>query len=600
MLAARGGVALLVGLLAACEPSEVPSGPTTRPTFASAFLQQPTAEQPKDLPDLEFELPPEARVIDTSAAELADALRRSGGRAFVILKNAAGSYARSQRRFTPDQMSVGRIVPRGIRSAISARAVDAALAEVEARGGRIVNYYAALGIARVLVDPARTADLLSNPWIDSVDPEIGTMDIAAMPITSHSNAAWFAQQTPWGIDSTRAPAAWPLGVVGLGSKVLIADQGHFQGHEDLPFVANSHCFGVFGGCNDDPVVSHGTHVMGIAGAVSNALGVVGMAPGITGNGFWVWGVCDEVPLNAGGQGCTYAEQFNMLNWAVTNLTPRGVINMSYSGIGFHPTVALGIAAAGAAGIVMVAAVGNEGTNVLRYPAAYAEVIGVAGIRQNLTFPFLDNTPCSNAFDAGPGSSFGSDVDFVAAWDALSTIAGNQYAGPAAGWCGTSMATPHVTGLVALLRGQDPNLSTSGVYSKMKLTAKDLGPAGWDEKYGFGLIRANLAVGLTPPAIVATTLSQKPRLTWNAIPFATEYRIYRRVTPTLAPNWALWATKTTTSYTDTQTPVSSFYGYNSYPAGQTIGVSYYVVAFADGVESGYGQYATYIPIGTPPF
>lgn len=104
---------------------------------------------------------------------------------------------------------------------------------------------------------------------------------------------------------------------------------------------------------------------------------------------------------------------------------------------------------------------------------------------------------------------------------------------------------------------------------MRMTAQDLGPAGWDDHFGFGMIRARLALGLAAPSITASIVNSKPKLTWNAIPIATEYRIYRRVTPTLAWEWTLWAVRTTTSYTDPSTPVSSFYAYNTYPGQQPL-------------------------------
>lgn len=231
------------------------------------------------------------------------------------------------------------------------------------------------------------------------------------------------------------------------------------------------------------------------------------------------------------------------------------------------------------------------------------MIGVSGVLSSKQFPLADNAPCSNQGDPAPGSGFGPHVDLAAPWDAVSTVAGNQYAGPApppsVQWCGTSMAAPHVAGAVALLRAHNPNLDPSGVFTRLTMTAEDLGPAGWDVNFGAGMVRVHLAIGLLPPSTTAAVVSAKPKLTWTPVPFATEYRIYRRVTPFLAPTWTLWATRTGLSYTDVGTPVSSFYGYNTYPS-PAIGVSYYVTAFAGGSEAGMGNFATFVPIGTPPY
>ena len=159
-----------------------------------------------------------------------------------------------------------------------------------------------------------------------------------------------------------------------------------------------------------------------------------------------------------------------------------------------------------------------------------------------------------------------------------------------------MAAPHVAALAALLRTRYPSLNASGIYYRMRDTAEPLGPVGWDDHYGFGLVRSHLAVAFERPVVTPTIVSGKPRLTWSAVPFATEYRVYRRVTPSACPQWALWATRTTPSYTDNTTPVASFYGYDDQPS-QTA-VSYYVTAVAEGVETVYYQYMTYLPVGTP--
>jgi hypothetical protein len=63
---------------------------------------------------------------------------------------------------------------------------------------------------------------------------------------------------------------------------------------------------------------------------------------------------------------------------------------------------------------------------------------------------------------------------------------------------------------------------------------------------------------------------------------------------------LWDVTISTSYTDGATKVSSFYGYGTFPPNPEVGVGYYVEAFVDGARSGYGVFATYIPIGEPPY
>jgi subtilisin len=506
--------------------------------------------------------------------ELEKRLDQTGPRAIVRVKDSVADRSTQRTVVRRDDTDPTRIVPKGVLAALSAQAADRALAAIETLGIQIIRYYDRFGMAWVAV-PAGAADPLSrSPFVDFVSPE--------------ATAQLLAQTTPWGIDSIKAPLAWAY-TTGAGAKLLIIDQGHDQGHEDLPFIAATHCFGGFGGCDNDEE-AHGAHVFGIAAALNNSLGVVGVAPGIGAASIWIWGACQF------GFGCPYGEIVAALNWAAGNLTPRGVINMSFSGPD-DQAQATAIAGTYAADIVVVAAAGNQGDNAPQYPAATANVIGVAGMLQNKTFPLNDNAPCPNADDPHPGSSWGAHVDLAAPWDALSTVANNQYAGPEAGWCGTSMAAPHVAGLAVLIRAYNPSLSAFNVFERLRWTARDLGTYGRDDYFGWGMAR-HLAVGYSSPVITATVSAGKPRLTWPAVPFATSYQIWRWVTPQ-APTAVLWATVTGTSYTDYSTKVTSFYGYNTFPSPPAVSVSYQVKAMAEELAWA-SAYATFLPNGTPPY
>ena len=593
-------VLLLVtaALLSACDR---PAGLEPYQPQFSAFLQARGAPAVRDLPALQFDLPPAERPWEVSPDRLIVEIEAGQGRAFLILKDSVNVPSRQAQASAVDRMSSGRVVRRGLRGALDKASVDRALASIERAGAEVIRFYEWLGVVDVSLSRASATALLTNPWIDQIEPLPRKVDqLDYLRSAGAESIGMFAQSTPWGIQTVGAPLAWSIGATGSGVRLLVVDQGHFQGHEDLAFVPNANCFGAYGGCDDHPVISHGTHVLGIATARNNGIGVVGMAPALTGTNTFVWGGCQEPP---GLDGCPHAEQLAALNWAVGNLGPNGVVNMSLGGPEFNLPVSLATASANAVGIVIVASAGNHGTNAVRYPAGYSNVIGVSGMLSSKAFPLNDNAPCSNTFDADPGSGYGPHVDLAAPWDAVSTVGNNQYAGPAplpaVQWCGTSMAAPHVAGAVALIRSISPNLDPSNVFTRLTSTAEDLGPAGWDLQFGAGMVRAHLAAGLLPPAMTASVVNSKPKLTWTAVPFATEYRINRRVTPFLAPTWVLWATRTGTTYTDTSTPVSSFYGYNTYPSPD-VGVSYYVTAYASGSEAGFGNFATFVPIGTPPY
>lgn len=138
-------------------------------------------------------------------------------------------------------------------------------------------------------------------------------------------------------------------------------------------------------------------------------------------------------------------------------------------------------------ITIVAAASNEGADSPSYPAAYDEVIAVGAIDQNDLVPDWSNR---NPEVAAPG------VDILSTYpdDTYETLSG------------TSMATPHVSGTVALIQaarlqnglpilppGMEDYLTTDSIRGILYSTADDLGNSGYDSLYGYGVVRADLAV-----------------------------------------------------------------------------------------------------------
>jgi subtilisin family serine protease len=134
-----------------------------------------------------------------------------------------------------------------------------------------------------------------------------------------------------------------------------------------------------------------------------------------------------------------------------------------------------IIAAREAGIVIVAAAGNSAGPV-EYPGAYPEVIAVAA---------------TNSADAvGSFSCFGPEIDLAAPGVSIfSTVKGGGYAT----YSGTSMASPHVAGVAALVLATS-SMSPDSLKTRLQATAFDLGVDGWDSSYGYGLIDALKATG----------------------------------------------------------------------------------------------------------
>jgi len=293
--------------------------------------------------------------------------------------------------------------------------------------------------------------------------------------------------------------------------VLVIDTGYDRGHEDLPYGWTSHCGGSWGGCNDGEPIPHGSHVSGIAVAKSNGVGVVGGAYGVYSSDFYSWGACSS----ATGV-CTASDVIAGLNQAVA--WDVDVVNMSLRllhSAGLENAVAV----VRDNNIVQVAAAGNEGIWDVTFPAAYIGVIGVSGVGTNKQFATAAVSPCPDEMDAG--SSYGSHVDLSAPYWALSTVPGNNYEDedPPGYWCGTSMATPHVTAAVALIRGLKPTLPNYQVELALFISADDRGAPGHDALYGYGVLDAAAAVQPLLPLTVTiegpTSVRPWEFCTWQA-------------------------------------------------------------------------------------
>ena len=202
-----------------------------------------------------------------------------------------------------------------------------------------------------------------------------------------------------------------------------------------------------------------------------------------------------------------------------------VVNMSLGGTRNHQPLADAIALLRASGVTIVAAAGNfqeSSPNSPIYPASYPGVIAVANTR-------VDNS-------IAPSSSNGSWVDIAApgtnifsTWEAQDPqITFNGQAGNYNSISGTSMASPIVTGLVALMKSVRADLTPDEVEALLKGTATDLGSSGPDPQFGSGLINAAAAVNAAaayvrpvppappagPPAPPADTIA--PKVTTNGL------------------------------------------------------------------------------------
>lgn len=280
-------------------------------------------------------------------------------------------------------------------------------------------------------------------------------------------------EIPYGVEQLKAPKMWRQKELGEGCVVCILDTGIDRNHPDLKDqIIDGKNF-----CDDaaeteyDDKNGHGTHVAGIIAAAENDSGVVGVAPKAK--------LLIGRVLDANGSG-SYQAIINGLMWAASWQGPNGervrVINMSLGGPEDDPNLHTAVLEAVSKGILVVVASGNEGddneaTYELGYPALYNECVTVAACDENKKLAYFSNNNLQ--------------VDIIAAGvNVLSTYPTSSYARLS----GTSMATPHISGALALIINWGEKffkreLTESEIYALLAKSAKTIGYQTSSEGHG---------------------------------------------------------------------------------------------------------------------
>jgi thermitase len=291
----------------------------------------------------------------------------------------------------------------------------------------------------------------------------------------------------WGLNNANdadidAPEGWDAPALGGfpstgGAKIGIVDTGITPTHQDLvgKTVNCAYAAGFFGlistiregSCSDGH--GHGTHVAGTAAATAN--NVVGVA-GVSFNS--PLAICRA--LNAAGFGYTL-DIANCIRYLADRSSK--VISMSLGGPG-TTTLHNQIKYAASKDALLVAAAGNDGTTIVRYPAGYPEVVSVAATdRNDVRASFSNMNPDVEV--AAPG------VGILSTWRD-----GGYFTAS-----GTSMATPHAAGVAAVVRTLAPGLTAGQARERLTSTVDDLGALGRDTTYGFGRVNLGNAVAGLP-------------------------------------------------------------------------------------------------------
>ena len=320
----------------------------------------------------------------------------------------------------------------------------------------------------------------------------------------------------WNYSLINLPKAWDL--INQGDEVIVAviDTGVLSGHPDMAgrmvdgydFIRNPSVALDGDGIDsnaDDPGDQgqggssfHGTHVAGtIAAATDNQKGGAGVA----------WSTARIMPLRALGKGGgTSYDEIQAVRYAAglendsgtTPSKPADIINLSLGGDSPSEAERAVFEQARNEGIIVVAAAGNNARNALTYPASYEGVISVSAVDLDGKAAYYSNS--SPSVDvAAPGGDLRKDLNGDGYADGVLSTAANESSGSIqmgyAYYQGTSMATPHVSGVFALMKALYPGLTPDELDALLAdgTITDDLGTAGRDDVYGYGLIDALKAV-----------------------------------------------------------------------------------------------------------
>ena len=460
-----------------------------------------------------------------------------------------------------------------------------------------------LGAFVVELPSPALSGITKNPFVIDIEEDAERYPMEAMSSLVTAEALNIidanGQIVPYGIDMVQARDVWDAdrdGTVDTGAPtgstrtLCIIDTGYYQDHEDLPNAVGGYSQVDDNWARDG--FGHGSHVGGTIAAENNTLGVVGVTPG-TVNLYIV------KFFNDAGE-ATFASD---LVDALSRCRNAGanVVSMSLGGSRSVRSEKTAFQNAYDAGVLSIAAAGNDGTSAYSYPASYPSVVSVAAIDSNKqvadfsqyndqvelaapgvgvlsTLPYVDlntitvnNTTFSGSYieNAARGTASGAVVNgglcgSTGSWAGkvvlcqrgtydfytkvmnvqnsggvaavlynnvsggfLGTLGDgnssaipaislsledgqtlvNSYLGsiatvtsqvtkPASGyeaWDGTSMATPHVSAVAALVWSANPSWTNVQIRDALAATAEDLGTAGRDVYYGYGLVRAKAAL-----------------------------------------------------------------------------------------------------------
>ncbi len=330
-------------------------------------------------------------------------------------------------------------------------------------GARVVPRLNAVSVVPIGPPAQAARRLRRSPLVRyvQVDAAVHALDTAPDP----------GRAAQWGLDAVGAPLAWSV-TRGAGVVVAVVDTG-IAAAPDLVGRLLPGWNVITGTADAGDDNGHGTHVSGtIAENAENGLAEAGLAPEVS--------LLPVKVLDASGSG-TDSGVASGIVWATDHAAK--VINLSLGGPSSSRVLSDAVAYATAHGVLVVAAAGNDAGPV-GYPARITGVLGVGAVDPALARASFSNT--------------GTGLDIVAPGVGIvqQTLGSSAGTFADATLSGTSMATPFVTATAALVLALQPTRTPASVARALERTAQDLGVAGRDPETGYGLVRADRALGAT--------------------------------------------------------------------------------------------------------
>jgi len=432
----------------------------------------------------------------------------------TTFETATGTYKRKKMVFVARRVIVKLDQPEGDSSL--AAAVDGAMSVVE--GAQVLRAPGKSGRMVMLIPAGQSVPNCAKKvhamdGVEYAEPDV--IDTAQIVPNDPSYAS------QWALPKVNAEAAWDLETGKSNVVIGVIDSGISMtagvlDHDDLstPGRITLGTDFVDGGTPRD-TNGHGTHVAGIAAAAgNNSAGIAGM------NWASPLYICRTLDTNGSGSSADFADAVEEItDWAVAN-GKKAVINYSGGG-GANQTKKDACQYASDNGMLLVAATGNDNGNPVIWPAAYSTIItGVVAV---------GSTTSSDTVSSF--SNIGPEVTVVAPGSSILSTAPTYTvalsAPPPAGaslplnygtLSGTSMATPLVSGLAALMWSRHPSHTNQKVKQCLQDTAVELGTGNFNNSWGFGRVDAHAAlkcgdmvilpvthVGPTCPPVVKTWL-----------------------------------------------------------------------------------------------